>query len=599
MVTNTEHSVIVAGQLAAAGRARSAQGLVRVALLAAVVLWLVSLHGVRLDRMNDFGLLSVLPVTYWLALAVLVLGFAVTLFDRRIATTSRGGYVLALIAMIHATPTLLYGTLRYAWAWKHVGITDYLAAHGDVAPDSGTILDVYSRWPGFFAVSAFIMKLTGLHSALSYAAWAPPFFNVLMVVPLVLLFRTVTRDPRLVWGAAWIFVSASWVGQDYYSPQAFAFVLYLAVLAVVARRLTPPEQDARNRAVVVIWGAVLAIPVAAIDSSHQLTPLMLVTALAALAIPRRRPRVALLALAGATAAMLAWDLAVAWSFLRPNLASLVQTIGQLSANVTSNASNTHQVSPDQALLDNVDRLLTAAIVVFAVLGFLRWRSLRRHRLALLALSPVPLAVASSYGGEIVLRVYLFALPALALYAAAFGCLPPRQSRARWAHMKWAYMVWLCVVPLWLAALIGGGLAGYYGKERMNYLTPNEVAAVNRLFAIAPPGSLLAGVTGDLPGGYSDYTRSVVELFTTSTAVQQRALVKDPAAEMASLLATGQGRESFLILTRAQEAEVEMYGLLPAGAYQRMEAAVEHSPRFVVVYRNQDAVVLELVPTATP
>ena len=41
------------------------------------------------------------------------------------------GHVVALVAILHATPSILYGTLRYAWAYKHVGIVDYIQRHGD------------------------------------------------------------------------------------------------------------------------------------------------------------------------------------------------------------------------------------------------------------------------------------------------------------------------------------------------------------------------------------------------------------------------------------------------------------------------------------
>jgi len=37
--------------------------------------------------------------------------------------------ILALIAILHATPSLLYGTLRYSWAWKHVGVVDFFMRH--------------------------------------------------------------------------------------------------------------------------------------------------------------------------------------------------------------------------------------------------------------------------------------------------------------------------------------------------------------------------------------------------------------------------------------------------------------------------------------
>ena len=44
-----------------------------------------------------------------------------------------------------------------------------------------------------------------------------------------------TSDPRLPWVAAWVFYPHHWVYQDYFSPQALAYFLYLALFAIVLR----------------------------------------------------------------------------------------------------------------------------------------------------------------------------------------------------------------------------------------------------------------------------------------------------------------------------------------------------------------------------
>src|SRR5437879_1108801 len=88
------------------------------ALPTAMLLWIVALlHHVRLDRMGGYGLINVLPVTYWAGLLVLTLGFALALRTPRLHSAWFAGYVVALIAMLQATPAVLYGSLRYSWAW--------------------------------------------------------------------------------------------------------------------------------------------------------------------------------------------------------------------------------------------------------------------------------------------------------------------------------------------------------------------------------------------------------------------------------------------------------------------------------------------------
>ena len=51
----------------------------------------------------------------------------------------------------------------------------------------------------------------------------------------MLIVRRYTQDPRLIWTALWLFCLGDWVGQDYFSPQACAYFLYLVVIAVSLR----------------------------------------------------------------------------------------------------------------------------------------------------------------------------------------------------------------------------------------------------------------------------------------------------------------------------------------------------------------------------
>jgi hypothetical protein len=291
--------------------------LVRAALPTALLLWLLALRNVRLDRMGSLGLFQALPPLYWVAVVVLTVGFARVWFAPRFRQRWAAAYVLGLIAMVHATPSLAYPTLRYSWAWKHVVVVDAMIRHNGTVPHAGD-LDIYNHWPGFFQLNALLLKATGLHSALGYAAWYPVLANLLLLGPLLMLFRTVTRNQRLVWGGIWLYYATSWVGQDYFAPQAFAYLLYVLVLALVMRQLSvtrsigggaaePRADDAAPAARAMSWVleaprrggwrpapfVLLLVLIAGIVTSHPLTPLMLISALALLSLRRANRRVVL------------------------------------------------------------------------------------------------------------------------------------------------------------------------------------------------------------------------------------------------------------------------------------------------------------------
>lgn len=571
-----------AGRIAIArSRLRATAVIAYAAPLLAWAFWLVSLGGITPGRMTDLGLISVLPPLYWTALAVLTIGFSVAVRDRDRSGRLLLLYILTLIAIIHATPVLVYHTLRYSWAWKHVNIINHLLDFNTPDPNAGE-LSAYYQWPGFFTLNALIERATGIHSALSYASWAPPVLNTVMIVPLLSIFRTVTRDRRIVWLGLWVFFCASWIGQDYFSPQGFAFVYYLAIAAALLRRARRRRQRG-----LVAWLALLIVPILTIDSSHQLTPIMLTCVAAALAIPKRGRRAALCVFAIAAVAMAAWDFTVAGPFMRKNLAMLLTAFGQLDSNAGSGVVGLGTASSGQIAVSYVDRALSVTIWALALWALARRTRLRRTRPLLLMLAPLPAVIANNYGGEMLYRVYFFSLPGAAVLAAA--TLLPRPRRER---------VLALALPLVLSALVVGMLFSYYGKEQMNYFTPREVQAADYLAATAPKGSLIIAELPDYPDAYAQYEKDTREWLLPEPPNREVGLLnqEDP---IAAIHAAAQGWNRgpvYFIVTRSELAELRMEGLLAAPEISTLTTGLTERNGFVAVEHNPDAAVYLVQPT---
>jgi hypothetical protein len=563
---------------------------IRAALPTALALWLLSLRNVDLGRMRDLGLIQVLPVLFWIALGLLTLGFCLALRGRRTGNGWFAAYVLGLIGIVHATPSVLYPVLRYAWAWRHLAVVDAMQRHGGDVPGAGKFA-IYNEWPGFFQLNVLFLRATGMESAIGYATWAPLVVNVLLLGPLLLMYRAVTHDRRLIWGAAWIFYACSWVGQDYFAPQALAFLLFVTVIALVLRQLPSsalPRPRASRRGA---WppGLLLIVLVieAAIASSHPLTPLMLISALLVLSLPRRNRRVALPALAGAVLFTAAWNASVGRTYISANFDSLLSDLVQPDANIVSGLASLGNAAPGQIVVAWVDRGLSAAVFVLAAISFVRRPWVRRTGLPLLVISPLPILTANAYGGEMIFRAYLFALPAAAFLVAALilqrGTRQPRRM--------------LAVYPL-LAAMLGGLVFGYYGKEAVNHFTPQEIAAARFVTAHAPLESRIISVTNDVPGldmYYDRYDR--VQLAQQAVEDKQR-LVRDPLVGLGPFAARATARRpAYVILSRTQAIECYLTGVLPADTVRRLESALSGAPGFTLVHRNRDAVVYRYVPPA--
>ena len=563
-----------------------------VALPAAIVLWSVSLRNIDPGRMEDLGLVPLLPISFWAALAVLLVSFCVQLRRPDARTSTLVGHVLALVAMLHATPSIVYGTLRYSWAWKHVGVTDFFMRHAGV-DRSLQELSAYQYWPGFFTTNAMLSKLTGLAGPEGYAIWAPPFFNALLVGPLYLIYSSFTRDRRLVWSAVGIFFLASWVGQDYFSPQACAYFLLLTIVAMCVRYLRPggpvgavsaPASSAADGRRTLPIVAAVVVMTAAIVPTHQLTPIVLIGVLVVLAVLFRGWVVLLLLVAlGAT---VAWDLLFAWPWLSQNVADIESGFGKLGANASSGFISLSTASKGQVLVAEVDRIYSATVWVLAVIGFgRRFRTRNELALPLLALTPIPMLFTSDYDGEMLFRVYLFGLPFVAFYVAA-AFFPRRTAGRSW----WTRLA----LPLTVLLLVPGFAFSYYGKEEGNYFSPGEVEAAKLVYGIAPTGSLIVGATSDFPWGFINYEMYDYERFALESPRVRRQVLADPVGALSDAMSLEKHHHAYLVLTRAQRFDVEMTGILPPGGFDRIEQAVLRSPDFVVLYRSPDALVITLV-----
>ena len=155
----------------------------------ALALWAISLTEIDLRRMNDLGLVSVLPGKTYLALALVTISFCLSLREIVVAN------VLVLILMLYAiTPIVEHGP-KLAAAWRHAGVIEQITRTGHIDPR----IDAYFDWPGFFIAGAFVTKAAGLGSAITLARWGPIFFNFLFLLPLLVIFPSGFSTQRTGW----------------------------------------------------------------------------------------------------------------------------------------------------------------------------------------------------------------------------------------------------------------------------------------------------------------------------------------------------------------------------------------------------------------
>jgi len=566
-------------------------------LLLALALWAYAVRHTDVSALDDFGLVTALHPSFWAGLAVLTAGFWLTVRDPARSRLWPGAYVLGLLVMERATQAVLYPTPLYAWAWKHDGVVEHLLTAGELqgAEQVGDMA-VYDQWPGFFAAQAALVRLLGVDSAAMYMAWWPLVSSLLLLLPLLLIYRTFTEDRRLIWTALWLFYVANWVGQDYFSPQSVAFALHLGVLAVVLRRYGRTG-DRRGQA---LWTAAIALMAVTIVISHQLTPAMLAATLLVLCLLRRyRDWVPLVTV---VSIFLAWCMTAALPFLSAALPEMLRSVGDVGANVSTGYGTT-PTGTGAVATSWAARLLSGSVLLLGAVGVWRQRVLRHRALPLLliALAPLPMLVANSYGSEMIFRVLMFMLPGVAFFAAA-ALLPTVRTLAGEAREQQTVR---SAAPRRRALAAGGPLVAllaltlafvpsYSGKDRISYFPPEEVELVQRVFDEAGEGSLVVAANRNYPLAYASYGSVDHYWFLEDDRRHVDAIVADPAATLArDMRGVERPGRAYVLFTRGQVANSEMNGQLDGEQLERIRKSVAGSPRFRLVAENSAGSLYEL------
>jgi hypothetical protein len=528
-------------------------------------------------------------------------------------------HVLVLVGALYGVTTLVEANPHMETVYRHVGVMDYLLRHRGVDPD----IDAYFNWPGFFAFGATLTKVAGFSSPLSFAGWGALAFNLLWLAPLLAVYRWATSDARLSWTAIWVFYVANWVGQDYISPQATGFALWLAILVILLRFFTPsPAATAARSRIARFLGrlvrteiaepghAAAAVPASgarvgllllavgifvAIVAGHQLTPFALalsVTGLVLLArLETRTLPVVMVLITGA------WLIFIATAYLAGNIHSLTGSVGSVGGNLDQSVTGRLHGSDEHMLVVHLRLVASAGIWTLGLLGFIRQLRAGRCNLALVAIGIAPflLPVLQPYGGEMLLRVYLFALPATAYFVACLAFPGPTAGRSWIAHA--ALACGLCV-------LLGSFLITRYGNERLDYFTPGDVQAVRYVYDHAAPGSTIYGGGTNMPWRNEDYETMDYLLIPDLDGWRDPCIgvleisrctpEPKPSLITSELLEGSAEHGSWVVITRSGKVQASLlFGV--DHALDDVVRLLRASPRATQVYRTPDADVFRIAP----
>jgi hypothetical protein len=551
----------------------------------ALAAWIWALAVADIARMGDYGLAPVLGWPFAVALAMLVVAFAWELATPRPRPL---WMVVALVLVLFASAPILEALPRLPTTWVHAGFVNYIATHGRVLDGYDARFD----WPGFFSLSAVLDTITGRASPMIFMRWSAPAFELSYLAPLLMIAKATVRDERARWIGVALFYACNWVDQDYFSPQALNVLFFLTVIAIVLAFWKPGSLEQGTLGTHRHWwrrvgrvdrvldaprqiGIELVIVLLLLASvvSHQFTPYALVIALVACVLARRLPGFELPVLLAVVA--IAWLSFATVDFWSGHLSLLFGGAGSPQAALGQNVGKRATGAASHRLIVDLRLVFAAAALVLAGLGALR-REKGNRALELLTISPFLLVGGSSYGGEALLRCYLFALPFACLLIGTLIC--GLVSRNRKGALRTSGIIGLAAV-LFVAASWTTVVRG--GNDAFESFNSDDRAAVLSVYAVALPGQRLGATTPPTD-----------ELPWRDEGVGRWHVIDPVATDNSASIAASLHREraDWVLLTQSEERWGELVGGLAPG-WQGAVAADLERDGYVVYQRWPTAMVL--------
>jgi hypothetical protein len=434
----------------------------------ALLLWSYTFIHAKLD-IDSYGLISSLPITFFISLALLTVASAML-------WVSRGSYVpllmlqlLLLIIALYFTPYLLQGTPRFPAAYQNFGFVEYSLRTGQIDPK----VVWYHSWPGFPLLFTSFFQVTGIDDPLLTMALFPTIMQILFLLPLFLLLRSALRsgDNRW-WVAAWIFSIANWTSQGYFSPQAMAYLLLLYVLALVFKNWKAGMKEAS-------YSVMLILILASLTITHLVTAIMGLLMIAGLYLVWRRRDFNLITIFGVMigAWMIYGSIVMFKMWLPPFVAEAFRIDIFL---FTTYIFRFAETSPEHAFVNYLRVIFTAIFLLLALLGALfppEEKRLSQINLSFMAIASAPIVMLPAFilGGEFLIRSYLMLLVPVAYFGSK---LVGRKSLT----LLLTIILIICL-PLHIIA--------HYGNMRGgDYIPPAELRFSDFFFDKTSQGSFL-------------------------------------------------------------------------------------------------------------
>ena len=541
-------------------------------------------------RLDDFGLAAGLDPMYYVGLALLpVASYIEWRRGARAAPWLIFVQLVLFIVLVWVTPFVLEQTPRFRASYVNYGYVDPIVRGEGLIPSRL----IYHNWPLFPLLMAALVS-AGVDE-LALLTWFPVVAMLLYLIPLAAIVWilwsaqvTVEREgqpepvPTLHWPgdaepeaeiveraptppywvlALWAFPVLNWTGQDYFSPQAFVFLIFLTWVVVVAY-VALRRGGQLGLATLLLTIGLYAV----IVMTHVLTALVALSILFTLVLTRLvRPWLVLIACG---LVFLVWQVYVATPFFESYRTQLLQTVLDLPSFLELNLSNRIRGSDGHAFIAQLRVIVT--VVAFGVgaiaavlVGRRQWTRPLQFVIAYV-LGVAIVAPLTVYGGEMLIRSLLFVLPMVAAVAAM-------SLRIR------AFAILFTLIIILMAPI---HVLTHFGNELYDYVSAGEIQGFDFIARQGP-----ANVIGGAPAGQFentadlDYRHSTLPMAGGPSGLAGYERPRDYAWADEDL-------PIYVVVSNGDDAAMRLFRNIP-GFKDDVEAFAASNPDYVPVFSNDD------------
>jgi len=334
---------------------------------------------------NVFNLAYYVPLILWVAIFALVALFLsiafsnVTRLSGRLAYVSMFVLMLAILLVFYGFPNITEKNPRFVDSWVHGRTAKEIFDKGNLDLDEFA----YQAYPSsfIFLSTLAIMSGIGLTELLTVI---PLVFIALFFSFLTFLGRNLLKKPKLAIIFALIYGLSSFQLAFHFSPEIFGWLLFLLLLALMAKRINSNSGAVLSSRSMFV---VLALLLIGITTSHPVTQfltllvMLSVTLLAKMIWRSKFTQHELVGLALLTIIMFSmWALSFGYLYFSSIVSSFVSAFRTVLSNLSySIAAHPFQVyyPPGIAILDSYRQVLYVTVMLSSMVGaYFLWKHQR-------------------------------------------------------------------------------------------------------------------------------------------------------------------------------------------------------------------------------